>query len=57
MEEGLYVNEGGDRLRGVTIFNVPIGEPAYVEAVLRNKGHEVANEARTYVDDLEDESP
>jgi hypothetical protein len=25
MKEGLYVDESGDRLRGVIIFNVPLG--------------------------------
>jgi len=24
MEEGIYVNNNGDKLRGVTVFNVPI---------------------------------
>jgi hypothetical protein len=33
MEEGIYVNDNGDMLMGVAIFNVPIGEPAFVEAI------------------------
>jgi hypothetical protein len=57
MVEGIFVNEAGDRLRGVTIFNVRIGEPAYVEAVLRNEAHEVADVAREYIDDPEEEYP
>ena len=55
MEEGIYVNGDGDRLRGVTIFNVSIEEPVYVEAVLRNKAQEVVSVAREYIDDLENE--
>jgi hypothetical protein len=31
MEEGIHVNMEGVRLRGVTVFNVPIGEPAFVD--------------------------
>jgi hypothetical protein len=57
MEEGIFVNEDGDRLRGVTFFNVPIGEPAYVEAVLRNKAHEIARVASAYMDDMKEEYP
>jgi len=57
MGEGIYVNEDGDRLRGVTVFNVPVGEPEYVEAVLRNKAQEVASVARYYIADLEEEYP
>ncbi len=30
LHEGVHVNEGGVRLRGVTIFNVPVGEERYV---------------------------
>jgi len=57
MEEGIHVNENGDMLRGVNVFNIPIGEPEYVETVLRNKAKEVAREARKYVEDLEEEYP
>ena len=41
MEEGIYVNEDGDRLRGVIVFNACVGEPEYVKAVLRNKAQEM----------------
>ena len=57
MEEGVYVTENGDRLKVVTVFNVPIGEPEYVEAVLRKIALEVTEVARAYVEDLEDEYP
>jgi hypothetical protein len=30
MEEQIYVNMNGDKLRGVAIFNVPIGKPTFV---------------------------
>ena len=39
------------------MFNVPIGEPEYVEAILRDKAVEVAKVNRAYVEDLEDEYP
>ncbi len=46
MEEGVHVTENGECLKGITVFNVPIGEPKYDEAVLRNKAKEVAEVAR-----------
>jgi hypothetical protein len=58
MEEGVHVKNNGDNLlKGITVFNVPIGEPTYVEAVLRNKATEVAEVARKYLEDLEDDYP
>jgi hypothetical protein len=39
------------------VFNVPIGEPEYVKAVLRDKAMEVKEVTRTYVENLEDEYP
>ena len=42
-------------MKGITVFNVPIREPEYVEAVLRNMAMEVTEVARAYVEDLEDE--
>ena len=41
----------------MTIFNVPIGEPRYVEEILRNKAIEVAKVTMDYVSDLEEEYP
>ena len=41
VEEGVYVNESGECLKGIKIFNVPVGEERYVEAVLRQKAREV----------------
>jgi len=49
IQEGIFANEEGERLSGVTIFNVPIGEERYVETVLKKKAMEVAAE------DLEEE--
>jgi hypothetical protein len=37
LQEGVHVNESGDRLRGPTIFDVPVGEERYVEVKLRDK--------------------
>jgi hypothetical protein len=30
LHEGVHINESGDRLRGVTISNAPVGEERYV---------------------------
>ena len=57
MEEGVYITESGECLKGITVFNVPIGEPDYVEAVLCKKAMEITEEARAYVENLEDEYP
>jgi hypothetical protein len=54
VEKGIFVNESGDCLRGIIIFNVPVGEPRYVEAVLRQKAREVGKGTRQYVEDLEE---
>jgi hypothetical protein len=35
LQEGVHVNESGDGLRGLTIFNVPVGEERYVQRKLR----------------------
>ena len=34
LQEGVHVNESGDRLRGLTMFNVPVGEERYAEVKL-----------------------
>ncbi len=57
IQEGIFVNEEGERLRGVTIFNVPIGEEKYVEAVMKKKAKEVVAITRRYAEDLEEEHP
>ena len=41
IEEGIYVNESGETLRGIMIFNVPVNDSKYVEAILRQKAREV----------------
>jgi hypothetical protein len=53
IQEGIFVTEEGERLRGVTSFHVPIGEDRYVEAVLKKKTKEVAAITRQYAEDLE----
>ena len=57
IEEGIYAHENGDRLKSITFFNVPIGEPEYLEVVLRDKAPEATRVIRVYVEDLEDENP
>jgi len=51
------VIETGDILRGLLIFNVPVGEERYGAAVLRYKAQQVGQVARQYVEDLEEEYP
>ena len=34
LQEGVHVNESGDRLRGLTMFNVLVGEERYAEVKL-----------------------
>ena len=55
--EGVHINESGDILRGLTIFNAPIGEERYVHAKLRDKARHVKETTETYVRDLGDEYP
>ena len=54
VEEGVFANESGNALRGIVIFNVPVGERRYVEEVLRQKATEVGRVTRQYVEDLEE---
>ena len=35
LEEGTLVDDKGDKVRGIQIFNVPVGEEEYVATVLR----------------------
>jgi hypothetical protein len=57
IEEGIYVIESGDRLKGIMIFNVSVGDKRYVEAVLRQKARDVGQTIRQYVEDLEEKYP
>jgi hypothetical protein len=57
LQEGVHINESGDALRGLTIFNVPVGEERYVQAKLRDKARQVAEMTEAYVRDLGDEYP
>ena len=53
MSMKMETNSGGY----LTVFSVPIGEPEYVETVLKNKAREVVGVARNYVKELEEEYP
>ena len=53
----MHINESGDILRGVTIFNVPVGEEKYVQAKLRDKARQVRETTEAYVRGLGDEYP
>ena len=57
LKEGVHVNESGDLLRGLTIFNVPVGEEKYVAVKLRDKAKQVEKTTEAYVRDRRDEYP
>ena len=57
LQEGVHVNDSGNRLRGLTIFNVPVGEERYVEVKLRDKAMHVKKTTKAYVRDLGGEYP
>jgi len=46
IKEGAYENESGEILRGLQIFNVPVGEERYVTSVLREKARQVGKVTR-----------
>ena len=51
------MSEAGHLLRGLPIFNVPIGKERYVVVKLREKATQVEDTTKSYVRDLEDEYP
>ena len=51
------MNESGDRLKGLTIFNVPVGEERFAERKLRDEAMKVKKTTEAYVTDLGDEYP
>ena len=57
LEEGTLVDETGNNLRGIQIFNVPVWEENYVATMLKEKAKRVENTTRRYVEDLEDQYP
>jgi hypothetical protein len=57
VQEGIYINESGKRLKGIVFFNVPVGENMYVEAILWEKAREIEKTTRQYVEDLEEKYP
>jgi hypothetical protein len=55
--EGIFITNEGDNMRGLQVFNVPVGDAKYVAAVLRSKATQVTATTRKYVEDLEDKTP
>jgi hypothetical protein len=51
------VNESGEILRGLQIFNVPVGEERYVTTVLREKARRVGKVTQKYAEELEEDYP
>ena len=57
IQEGTYVKWAGDILKGIQVFNVPVGTERYVQAKLREKAMQVKQTTEKYVQDLGDEYP
>ncbi len=57
LQEGTFVTESGSILRGIQIFNVPLGEERYVKARLREKASQVKKTTEAYTEDMGDEYP
>ena len=57
LQEGVHVTQSEELLRGLTIFNVPVGEEKFVEVKLRAKAAQARKTTEAYVRDLGDEYP
>ena len=57
MQEGIFINNEGDRLRGVHVFNGHVREADYGVATLRTKAAQVTATTRNYVADLSNDHP
>ena len=57
IQEGIFINNNGDKLRGVQVFNVPMGDADYIATVLQTKALPVSTTPRKYVKDLADDHP
>ena len=55
LKEGSRIGPDGDVCKGIKVFNVPLGEPRFVEAVLAEKAKQVDDVATLYVETLGDE--
>ena len=51
------MNDSGEILRGLLIFNVPVEEKRYVAASMRDKAKHVGQVTWEYVEDLKEEYP
>ncbi len=54
IEEETYVDESGEIIRGLQIFNVPVGEERYARAILREEARKLGKVTR-HVEELEEE--
>jgi hypothetical protein len=57
LQEGVHVSGAGHLLRGLRIFNVPVGEERYIVVRLREKATQVEDTKESYVRDQGDEYP
>jgi hypothetical protein len=57
MHEGIFINNDGDMLRGLHVFNVLVGDPEYTTTVLKTKATQMRTTTRNYVADMADDHP
>ena len=57
IQDGIFINNDGDKLRGVHVFNVPVGDANYIATILQTKASQVTSSTRKYVEDLADDHP
>ena len=57
LQEEVSINKSGERLRGIRIFNVPMGQETYAEAILRQNAKNVEKVTERYAEDLGEEYP
>ena len=57
LKEGSLTCPDGGVCKGIKVFNVPLGEPKFVEAVLAEKAMQVDELSAMYVESLADEYP
>ncbi len=41
LEKGCIINNAREKMRGINVFNVPVGEEGYVETILTEKARNV----------------
>jgi hypothetical protein len=57
IQEGIFINNTGDILRRVKVFNVSVGDTDYIASVLQTKASQVTTTTRKYVENLAHDHP